>query len=172
MTAPDVPDCVSILREHDQSQDAHEWAARLGRDVADADKRPVVAVVDDDVVAGYARTLHFHRENDSPPEAAPGGWYLLGLVVASAHRERGIGRLLTEERLRWLVERGAPGVYFFTDIENIDSQRLHEQVGFRRLSRGFWFPTLPPEHAETLYYLNLPAAESRGSDSHAPANDP
>jgi len=97
MTVSDVPGCVEVLQEHDPSQDAQEWVARLGRDVADLNKGPVVAVVEN-LVVGYARTLPFHYDTESPPDAAPEGYYLLGLVVALAHRKRGVGRLLTAER--------------------------------------------------------------------------
>lgn len=170
MIAPDVADCVRVLQEHDPSQNAHEWAARFGRDVADADRLPVVALVDD-VVAGYARTLPFHRDRDSPPEAAPDGYYLLGLVVAPDHRNRGIGRLLIEERMRWLTERAATGVYFDTDIDNVTSRRLHEHMGFRVLTRDFCFPALPSDHTEILYHRSLPAAKGKATDSRAPTGN-
>ena len=83
ITASDISGCVAVLRDHDPSQEAQEWTARLGRDVADGDKRPVVAVVGN-LVVGYARTLPFHHDAESPPDAAPDGYYLLGLVVALA----------------------------------------------------------------------------------------
>lgn len=164
MDTSDISGCVAILREHDPSQDAKEWVARLGRDVADADKGPVVAVVGN-LVVGYARTLFFHRDAESPSDAAPNGYYLLGVVVASAHRRRGVGRLLTEERLRWLVERGAADVYYFTHRDNVASERLHEQMGFRRLTRKFWFPTLPPDHSEVLHYLHLSPAPGTAANA-------
>jgi len=129
-------------------------AARFSRDVADPDKHPVVSVVDDAIV-GYARTLPFEPDDTAPADVAPGGYYLLGLVVASAHRRRGLGQLLTEERLRWLTERGAEVVYFYTDRDNTASQRLHEQLGFRQLTSSFWFPALPRGHSEILYSLGL-----------------
>ncbi len=153
----DISACVAILREHDPSQHAQEWVARLARNVSDPDKGPVVAVIDD-LVVGYARTMSFHRDAESPADAAPNGYYLLGVVIALSHRRRGVGRLLTEERLRWLVERGATSVYYYTHSNNVASERLHEQVGFRRLTRKFWFPALPPDHSEVLHYLHLSVA--------------
>lgn len=159
MAASDISGCVAVLRDHDPSQEAQEWTARLGRDVADADKHPVVAVVGN-LVVGYARTLPFHHDAASPPDAAPDGYYLLGLVVALAHRRRGVGRLLTKERLRWLVERGTASAYYYTGPDNVASRELHEQMGFRRLTRTFWFPALPPDHCEVLYFLHLPPTPS------------
>ena len=89
MTADDIDQATAVLREHDPDQDSGEWVARLGRDVAAAVKHPVVAVVRGEVV-GYARTMPFQPEGDSPADAAPGGHYMLGLVVAPAHRRRGL----------------------------------------------------------------------------------
>jgi ribosomal protein S18 acetylase RimI-like enzyme len=152
MTADDIDQATAVLREHDPDQDSGEWVARLGRDVAAAVKHPVVAVVRGEVV-GYARTMPFHPEGDSPADAAPGGHYLLGLVVAPAHRRRGLGRLLTDERLRWLTERHPGTVYYYTHRNNAASRLLHEQLGFRRLTDTFWFPALPRDHSEVLYAL-------------------
>src|SRR5688572_26921619 len=118
MTGADIEACVAILREHDPGQDLDEWLARLGRDVADPDKHPMVAVVDDAVV-GYARTMPFEPDVGSPADVAPGGYYLLGLVVASPYRGRGFGRLLTQERLRWLIARGSTSVYYYTHQDNV-----------------------------------------------------
>lgn len=153
MKAVDVHASVAVLRQHDPSQDKEDWIARLERDIADADKYPVVAVVDD-VVVGYGRTLPFEPGADSPAGAAPDGYYLLGLVVDPEHRRRGLGRQLAEERLRWLATRRATAVSYFTDRHNRASQRLHEQLGFRRLAGRFWFPALPSDHTEILYGLS------------------
>ena len=154
MTAGDIDDCVALLRAHDDTQDADEWVARFGRDVADSDKHPVVALVDGAVV-GYARTLPFEPDPGSPADTAPGGYYLLGLVVAAAHRRHGLGSLLTDERVRWLRQRGSTAVYFFTAADNLASQRMHEQLGFRQLTSSLSFPSLPPDHGEILYELSL-----------------
>lgn len=160
MTAGDIEAAVAILRGHDPDQPVEEWTARLGRDVAAADRHPVVAVVDG-VMAGYARTVPYQPDADSPADAAPGGEYLLGLVVTPAHRRRGLGRLLTDDRLRWLADRASPNVYYYTDRNNTASQRLHEQLGFRRVTDRFWFPALPREHSEVLFELapEAPAAQ-------------
>lgn len=152
MTPSDVDGCVRILQQYDPSQDAQEWVARFVRDIAGADKHPVVALVGDGI-AGYGRTLPFVAVPGAPANAAPEGYYLLGLVVASSHQRRGLGRLLTQERLRWLRERGEQVAYYYTDRDNIASQELHEQLGFCRLTDNFWFPALPREHSEVLYRL-------------------
>jgi ribosomal protein S18 acetylase RimI-like enzyme len=163
MTHWDVDRCVAVLREGYPDLDAGKWVARFEGDVADNGKYPVVAVVAD-VVVGYARTVSFEPDAGSPANVAPGGYYLLGLGVAADYRRRGIARLLTEERLRWLVGRGAEGVYYYTDRDNRGSHRLHEQLGFRQITDSFWFPALPREHTQVLYGLQLQGEASSDVD--------
>jgi ribosomal protein S18 acetylase RimI-like enzyme len=162
MTHSDIDRCVALLREGYPDLDARKWVARFQGDIADNGKYPVVAVVADEVV-GYARTVSFEPDASSPVNVAPGGYYLLGLGVASDHRRRGIARLLTEERLRWLVARGAEAVYYYTDRGNRASHRLHEQLGFRQITHSFWFPALPREHTQVLYGLQLQGEVSSGA---------
>lgn len=107
--------------------------------------------------------MPFQADADSPENAAPSGYYLLGLVVASAWRRRGVGRLLTDERLQWLADRGCASAYYWTHQNNAASRQLHEQLGFRRMTDEFWFPALPPDHAEVLYGLSLTGRPGRGS---------
>ena len=155
MTAADIPACVDVLRGHDPSHDADEWLARFQRDVDGPEKHPVVAK-DGDVVVGYGRTMPFVAEPGSPANVGPDGYYLLGLVVPADHRRRGIGTLLTVERLRWLQGR-ADEVFFTTMHDNVASQRMHEHLGFERVTGDFWLPFSSSEQGEVLYRLQLPA---------------
>ena len=151
MTVADIPACVQVLRGHEPSHDVDEWLARFGRDVSASEKYPVVAT-EGDVVIGYGRTMPFVAEPGSPPNVAPDGYHLLGLVVPAEHRRRGIGTLLTVERLRWLAER-TDQVFFTTMHDNIASQRMHERLGFQRVPGDFWLPFSQP--GEVLYRLRL-----------------
>ena len=91
-------------------------------------------------IAGVGRVSYFEPPRDAPENAAPGGYYLLGVNVDPVHRRRGIGKALTEARLRFIA-RHAPVAWFFTDAENEPSIRLHQALGFRRNTSDFWFPT-------------------------------
>ena len=155
MTAADIPACVQVLRGHQPEHDVDAWLALFQRDVDGPDKHPVVAT-DGDVVVGYGRTMPFAAEPDSPPNVGPNGYYLLGLVVPVQHRRRGIGTLLTAERLRWLEGR-TDAVFFTTMHDNIASQRMHERLGFERVPGDFWLPFSSSEEGEVLYRLQLPA---------------
>jgi ribosomal protein S18 acetylase RimI-like enzyme len=94
----------------------------------------------DEAVVGVGRVAYFEAADGAPENAAPSGYYLLGVNVDPAHRRRGIGHALTESRLKWIRSR-AKVAWFFTDASNEASIRLHEAFGFRRNSSDFWFPT-------------------------------
>ena len=110
-----------------------------GRLTRGIDSALLVAEVDSQVV-GVGRVAYFEPAEDAPSNAAPSGWYLLGVNVDAGHRRRGIGKALTVARLKWIGER-ASVAWFFTDATNEPSIRLHEALGFRLNTRDFWFPT-------------------------------
>ena len=103
------------------------------------DSALLVAEVDSRVV-GVGRVAHFEPAADAPRNAAPSGWYLLGVNVDPEYRRRGIGTALTVARLKWITER-AKVAWFFTSASNVASIRLHEALGFRCHTLDFWFPT-------------------------------
>jgi GNAT superfamily N-acetyltransferase len=92
-------------------------------------------------VIGFARAGYFSHPPDAPPEAAPEGWYLFGVVVDPDHRRLGAGSALTRARLDWIAER-SHAVYYFASALNRVTIVLHERFGFRELTREFWFPAV------------------------------
>jgi ribosomal protein S18 acetylase RimI-like enzyme len=93
------------------------------------------------LLAGVGRVSYFEPAEDAPNNAAPSGYYLLGVNVDPPHRRRGIGKALTKARLGW-IEKRASVAWFFTGTANEASIRLHEAFGFRRNTSDFWFPTV------------------------------
>jgi ribosomal protein S18 acetylase RimI-like enzyme len=166
MTVDDIPACVAVLRDHEPSHDVEEWTARFGRDVDGPDKHPVVAE-DSGVIVGYARLLRFDAEPDAPANAAPDGYYLSGLIVPVEHRRRGIGTQLTVARLRWLEGR-ADEAFFYTMHDNVASQRMHEHLGFERVTDDFWFPGMGSGHGEILYSIRLPRVTAQAVSTPSP----
>ena len=57
---------------------------------------------------------------------------LYDIVVDSAHRGQGIGRMLLDATLATLEARGAPRVVLSTAEQNESAQRLFARAGFRR----------------------------------------
>lgn len=80
------------------------------------------------VVAGY--TYAMLEGNDLMALRGPAG-VLHDLVVDSAHRRRGVGRLLVEATRVELASRGAPRLVLSTAAKNEAAQRLFAEVGFR-----------------------------------------
>lgn len=115
--------------------------ARLAADLADPEKYTVVAEVDGEV-AGYALVLRHRISPTDPPNTAPDGYYLIGLIVAPEHRRHGIGELLTRERIRWTAER-ADEVFYFANVANGATLDLHLSFGFTEVTRDFTFPNAP-----------------------------
>lgn len=97
-----------------------------------------VATVRGDVV-GFGKIHRFLPPADAPPNVAPAGWYLAGVVVTPAFRRRGIGAALTADRLRWTAAR-APVAYYFASALNTVSIALHRGFGFAERTRDFWYP--------------------------------
>jgi GNAT superfamily N-acetyltransferase len=61
------------------------------------------------------------------------------LGVAENHRNKGAGRLLVYQAIRWSGKMGAERITVTTQARNIDSQRLYQGAGFRTSSVYFWY---------------------------------
>ena len=92
--------------------------------------------------------------------AAPCGWYLMGIIVAPAFRRRGVGFELTRYRMRWLATR-AREAYYFVNARNRASIDLHEKLGFTELTRDFTIPKVSFTGGVGILFR----AELRGSES-------
>lgn len=100
-------------------------------------------------VVGFGRVSRFEV---SP---IPAGWYLSGLIVSPDRRRLGIGRAMTEYRIRWLVPR-TDVAYYFVNSDNRASIDLHAEFGFREIDRGITVPGCAFEGAPgVLYVLSL-----------------
>ncbi len=86
-------------------------------------------------VVGYGRCRFRAWSEKEGGSGLPDGWYLSGLQVLPSHRRRGIGRALTEHRIKWLSER-TDVVYYNADEVNGPSIHLHEALGFVEVARG------------------------------------
>jgi ribosomal protein S18 acetylase RimI-like enzyme len=137
--AEDVPACAR-LRAAWSGGDADDFAGSMLRDVTSPERLLLVADAGAREVVGYGRASRFSHPPDARPDVAPEGWYLIGLIVDEAWRQRGVGRALTVARLEWLREQAAEVVWCFTGARNAASIALHDALGFREVTRDFSFP--------------------------------
>lgn len=138
-TAQDVAGCA-VLAGLVADGTGEEWSALFRRDIERTDRYLAVARTDDELIA-YGRTAWFEPDAEAPPNAAPAGYYLIGLVVAPNWRRRGVASAIIRARLGWISER-ASEAWYFADLSNAVSIRLHEQAGFATVTTDFWFPTV------------------------------
>lgn len=111
-------------------------------------------------VRGYGVASQFTPPPDAPPEVAPPGFYLLGVIVAPEVRRRGLGEALVRARLEWVRAR-ARECFYFADDDNVASIALHARAGFEPLRRRLWFPGLQdPQTPMTLYRAALAGASA------------
>jgi GNAT superfamily N-acetyltransferase len=127
-----------MQHERDPETDVEQAAAGCQRRVADDGVCLLVATAGGET-CGFATAAWFEPPEGAPPDGAPAGWYLFGIIVREGWRRRGIGARLTEARLAWIAER-ADEAYYFANALNRASLDLHERLGFRELTRSFSFP--------------------------------
>jgi ribosomal protein S18 acetylase RimI-like enzyme len=133
----DLPAAVGLAVAERGGEHA-QWRTRLAADLADPDACLLVAETDGQVTA-YGRARRFDPPPDAPANIAPAGFYLTGLLVAPEYRRRGIGEQLTRARMAWTAAR-ATEIWFFANAANSASLLLHQELGFREVTRDFSYP--------------------------------
>lgn len=138
-TPADVAACVAIIMSvNGDGGDETGWRTMFDRTVAADDQALFVADIDG-AIAGYARIVAHVVADDAPADAAPAGYYLMGLAIDTAWRRRGLAEALTSARLRWAWSR-TDRVFYFASAANPASLDLHGRLGFEELTRAFSFP--------------------------------
>jgi ribosomal protein S18 acetylase RimI-like enzyme len=140
-TAADLERLAGLAAEREGGPaEAHrERFAREIERIAAGEERLLLVAERAASVIGFARARLHVPGPDAPPNAAPPGWYLLGVVVAPAERRRGVGDVLTRRRLEWIAAR-ATEAYYFVNARNRASIDLHARFGFVAVTRAFSFP--------------------------------
>ena len=95
----------------------------------DAPNIIILAAERDDEVIGY--TYSGVEGNDYMSLRGPAG-VMYDIVVDSAHRKQGVGRMLLNATLEALKARGSPRVVLSTAERNVAAQHLFDRAGFRR----------------------------------------
>lgn len=137
-TEMDAATIATIIVERDGGP-FEEQDARVRRRLAPGGPNKLFLGEVDGVPAGYARVTHFQPEDPQPANGCPEGWYLMGVIVRPDYWRLGLGRQLTERRLRWIAER-APEAFYFANERNLASIDLHAAFGFTEVARGIQHP--------------------------------
>jgi aminoglycoside 6'-N-acetyltransferase I len=130
----DVADWVALrlaLWPHDTTEEltrqAQELMARKGRAVAFLARAPDAQTI------GFAEaTLRQDWVNGCATSPVV---FLEGLYVASAWRRRGAARLLCQTVENWARDLGCSEVGSDTYLDYVESQRMHEALGFEEMER-------------------------------------
>jgi ribosomal protein S18 acetylase RimI-like enzyme len=138
-TTQDIERCVALAELVSDGTNA-EWSALFRHNIEHPDRYLVVARAGDELI-GYGRTAWFDPDTEAPANAAPAGYYLVGLVVDPPWRRRGVASAIIQARLDWVAQR-APEAWYFADVQNLVSIELHERAGFVAVTNDFWFPTV------------------------------
>ena len=137
--ADDLDSVTELALLHTVGGNPADFLDRFRPDL-ESDERCLLVAAEDQVVIGYGRVWWFEPDGDQPKNIAGPGYYLLGLVVHPAYRRQGTGSALTAARLAWARDQGASELWYFTNANNLASQRLHQRFGFREVTRDFAFP--------------------------------
>lgn len=104
------------------------YASFISTQLEDPDVAVLLAESDGEVI-GYAYTAV--EGYDYMALRGPAG-VLHDVIVAPEHRGRGVGRLLLDAALEFLMSRGVPRMVLSTAERNEAAQRLFARAGFRR----------------------------------------
>jgi ribosomal protein S18 acetylase RimI-like enzyme len=133
-TDGDVESCLRIMMAREAGSQV-QGRARLRQCIeSDADGFFVAEV--DGRVAGFGRVQLFTPPPEAPLNVVPLGWYLIGVMVDSRWRRRGLGDALTVARLGCVQQR-ANEVWYFANARNQASVDLHSKYGFVEVTRDF-----------------------------------
>jgi ribosomal protein S18 acetylase RimI-like enzyme len=138
-TAQAIEGCVALAELVADGSDV-DWSELFRHNLEHNDRHLVVAQAGAELI-GYGRTAWFEPDPAAPPNAAPAGYYLVGLVVDPSWRRRGVASAIISARLAWVAQRCCK-VWYFADVRNRVSIELHERAGFETVTDDFWFPTV------------------------------
>jgi aminoglycoside 6'-N-acetyltransferase I len=100
-------------------------------DITDDSRQMFVAKANSQVIA-YGRVAELAAGEAGP--GTPAGYYLSGVLVEPAWRDRGIATALTRARLRWIFAR-TDEAFYVAGSDNTASLRLHAALGFQEMTR-------------------------------------
>ncbi len=135
--ADDAPEIARLATELGYPATPAEMEPRLAAILPRNDRLVAVAEDSSPLLLGWVaaeRRLLLHY--DARAE-------LIGLVVGSNARRRGVGRALVFTAEEWTVAQGLPGIFVRSSTTRIESHPFYESLGYRRnKTQHSYFKTL------------------------------
>lgn len=129
----DTPGAFGSTYAHESQLSDADWLKRAER--WNGDQGAGFLAMDGDVACGIAGC--FIDEKDKATAL------LISMWTAPTHRQRGVGRLLVNEVLRWAAERNVTVLKLLVTCHNQPAIRFYEQLGFTRTGRTEPYPNDP-----------------------------
>ena len=139
----DAPYAFGATYAKESQFDDAEWLRRAGR--MNGEGGVGFLAMDGDAGCGIAGA--FLDANDTTRAQ------LVSMWTAPTHRQRGVGRLLVNEVLRWARLRGGSALLLMVTSNNEPAMRFYEKLGFTRSGRTEPYPNDP---AVFEYEMSLP----------------
>lgn len=129
----DIPALAALLEvlfsvEQDFQADATRQRRGLELLVCSPEDRAVVLVARDE--NGHVIGMVSAQLVISTAEGAPSAW-IEDVVVAEAHRGRGLGRALLDKALEWARQFGATRAQLIVDLDNTPALEFYERLGWQ-----------------------------------------
>lgn len=85
---------------------------------------------------GYIGFMHISQRNDYVEGSLYDRTaYLEGVYVKSDYRNKGVGKILVAHGEEWAKAKGLKQLASDTEIDNFNSQRFHDKLGFKEANR-------------------------------------
>ncbi len=106
------------------------------------DKHTYFLAYDSNNLVSFAGARHYEDSQDEEMyktiKSLPSGWYLRGLRVHNNWQRRGLARMITKRRLKWLSSR-TNQCFVFLSSEQKETIPMYKNLGFVEKSRGWKF---------------------------------
>ena len=126
----DVPSAFgSTYGKESQLTDA-DWISRATR--WNGERSILYLAMDDGIACGIAGT---HLDRDDATRA-----HLISMWTAPAYRQRGVGRMLVDEVVKWAHLRGARTLLLMVTSQNDPARLFYQRLGFTLTGRTEPYP--------------------------------
>ena len=119
-----------------ESHEFDEMTEEMHGFIADKESAVFLAFEKEEAV-GFAQCA-LRRDYVEGTNTSPVG-FLEGVFVREEYRRRGIAKALVKACENWAKESGCTEFGSDCEIDNLESQRFHEHIGFAEVGRTVWF---------------------------------